>query len=316
MPLLKLLAAALLLSLGFSTASAGPTKRIALSFDDSPRFTGPQFTLAERQRRIIDGLRRARVRQAVFFANPGQMSNPDDPKLAWQITNYAAAGHAIANHSFSHPELTAVSAHAYLADIDRAAAWLQGREGFRPWFRFPYLDEGGSDKAKRDAIRMGLATRGLSNGHVTAEAVDWLMANEWIAAAKLGKDVDRAKLRDFYVRHHVDAANFADRLGRATLGRAPTQVLLLHETDLAALFIADLVRALRRDGWTIVTADAAFSDPIASLQPNVPSAQGTLLEALAWQKGLPAPRWYRFTDEDLMRADFRERVLGERAAAF
>jgi hypothetical protein len=34
-------------------------------------------------------------------------------------------------------------------------------------------------------------------------------------------------------------------------------MMLLHETDLAALYIGDLVRALRRAGWTVVSADAA-----------------------------------------------------------
>ena len=37
----------------------------------------------------------------------------------------------------------------------------------RSWFRFPYLDEGAGDKEKRDAVRAGLAERGLVNGYVT-----------------------------------------------------------------------------------------------------------------------------------------------------
>jgi peptidoglycan/xylan/chitin deacetylase (PgdA/CDA1 family) len=43
----------------------------------------------------------------------------------------------LANHSYSHPALTAVTAEAYLVDIDKAEAWLKGRPGRRPWFRFP-----------------------------------------------------------------------------------------------------------------------------------------------------------------------------------
>ncbi len=64
-----------------------------------------------------------------------------------------------------------------------------------------------------------------------------------------------------------------------TIGRSPMHVMLMHETDLAALFLPDLVAALRARGWEIVTADAAFADPINRLFPDTPSANGTLTEA-------------------------------------
>jgi hypothetical protein len=223
--------------------------------------------------------------------------------------DYVRAGHVIANHGYSHLKLSDVSASAYLADIDLAASWLKGRKGFRPWFRFPFLDEGGSDKVKRDMVREGLSARSLRNGYVTADSSDWLMDQLTIDAVTAGHAVDRVALRDFYVHHHVAAANFADMLAQQTLSRAPVQILLLHETDLAALYIEDLVAALRRDGWKIVHADEAYRDPIGAVLPDVPSTQGTLTEMMAWQKGLPAPRWYKYNNAELMREDFKANVL-------
>jgi hypothetical protein len=88
-------------------------------------------------------------------------------------------------------------------------------------------------------------------------------------------------------------------------------MLLLHETDLAALFIPDLVAALRKTGWRIVSADEAYRDPIGRLQPDVPSAQGTLTEALAWERGVPAPRWYERVDPKVATPLFERRVLKE-----
>jgi len=41
----------------------------------------------------------------------------------------------------------------------------------------------------------------------------------------------------------------------------------------------------------------------------VPSAQGTLTEALAWQKGLPAPRWYDRASPKVANPLFEQRVL-------
>ncbi len=86
-----------------------------------------------------------------------------------------------------------------------------------------------------------------------------------------------------------------------------------HETDIAALYIADLVKALRANGWEIVTADTAYADPLKTAAPDVPSANGTLTELLAWEKGLPAPRWYERNNITLANRLFAERVLHEKA---
>jgi peptidoglycan/xylan/chitin deacetylase (PgdA/CDA1 family) len=306
----------MLLTLG-ACASVDPApqgKRIALTFDDIPRAPGAFLTQEERANRLIAGLKGARVRQAAFFVNPGFLANPERVGGEARIGRYVRAGHVLANHSFSHPALTAVAAEEYLADIDKGEAWLKGREGRRPWFRFPFLNEGRNDKSKRDAVRAGLKARGLQNGYVTVDASDWHLEQLAVEAKKAGKAIDMDALRDLYVESHVEAAEFYDGLARQTLGRSPAHVLLLHETDLAALWIDDLVAALRRAGWEIVSADEAFDDPINVLMPDVPSAQGTLTEALAWEKGLPAPRWYARNNTTLAKQLFATRVLKETPA--
>ena len=296
--------------LAFAPA-ASAQKRIALTFDDAPRGVGAFFTKEERARRLIASLEEARVEQAAFFVNPGKIESPADAAL---VDGYVRAGHVIANHSFSHPHLNQLAAADYLADLDKAEAWLARRSGHRPWFRFPFLDEGGKDKAKRDAIRAALAARGLTNGYVTAEGSDWNMEQLATDAKKAGKTIDMAGLRDLYVETHVQAADFADTLMLRTIGRSPVHVMLLHENDLAALYIADLVKALRADGWEIVTADTAYADPLKTAAPDVPSANGTLTELLAWEKGLPAPRWYERNEIPLANRLFAERVLHEKPA--
>ncbi|MFT4027551.1 MAG: polysaccharide deacetylase family protein [Novosphingobium sp.] len=296
-----------------ASGTAHAEKRIALTFDDVPRQRGAWFTPDERTRRLIAQLRAVRAPQAAFFIVPGQLVDNDDGiGGARRISAYARAGNVIANHTYSHPRLSDMTADAFLAEIDAAGRWLKGRTGYRPWFRFPTLDEGGKDKAKRDAVRAGLAARGLRNAYVTAGSSDWNLEALTRDAVKAGKRVDRAALRQLYVTWHVEAADQADGLMQQAIGRQPAQVLLLHETDLAALYLADLVRALRRDGWTIISADEAYADPLRTAMPDTPAAQGTLTEMLAWEKGLPAPRWYKYNDVALAAGVFREKVLGER----
>jgi peptidoglycan/xylan/chitin deacetylase (PgdA/CDA1 family) len=303
----------LILALFGWSAPAVAQKRIALSFDDVPRGRGAFLAPDQRTARLITGLKAAGVRQAVFFVTPGNLAEPDGAGGERRIARYAAAGHVLANHSFAHRHLNAIPAADYLADIDRAERWLRGRPGHRPWFRFPFLDEGQGDKAKRDAVRAGLKARGLANGYVTVDGSDWNLETLTVEAATAGRKIDRKALRDLYVETMVEASEFYDRLAVKTTGRSPVHMLLLHETDLAALYIRDLVAGLRKRGWTIVSADEAYADPIAALAMtvDVPSAQGTLTEAIAWAAGEPAPRWYERNNTELQGRLFRERVLHE-----
>ena len=307
---MRFLLFALLLIISWSGAEA--QKRIAFTFDDVPRGRGAFFTPDERTIRLIAGLHKAGIKQAAFYLVPGQIGHGDGLGGEQRIEAYVAAGHVIADHSFTHPHLNELSVADYMADVDQAEAWLKGREGRRPWFRYPFLDEGGNDKAKVAAVRAALKRRGLHNGYATVDGSDWNMESQVADAVKADKTIDMDALRNLYVETMVGAADFADELSRKTWGRQPAQVIVLHETDLAALFIANLAAALRKDGWTIVTADEAYADPISKLAPDVPSANGTLVELAAWEKGTPKPRWYERNDIELASRLFNERVLHEK----
>ena len=180
-----------LLALLAAAAPAAAQKRIALTFDDVPRNAGAFLTPDQRTKMLIRDLRKAGVLQAAFFVNPSQLGDPERGHGAAHIRAYVAAGHVIADHSFTHPHLTALTVDAYLADIDKAEQWLKSQPGRRPWFRFPFLDEGGRDKAKRDALRAGLAARGLHNGYVTSDSNDWLMEALAIDAKRAGQPMLR-----------------------------------------------------------------------------------------------------------------------------
>jgi peptidoglycan-N-acetylglucosamine deacetylase len=284
-------------------------KRIALTFDDVPRQRGAFFTPDERTTKLIAALKLAKVKQAAFFLNPGRLATADGQGGEARIAAYVAAGHVIANHSFSHPQLSDTDAVAYLADIDAAAVWLKGCAGYRPWFRFPYLDEGGDDKIKRNTIRAGLKSRGLVNGYVTADGADYNLEALTVQAKKDDKAMDMEALKKLYVTVQMSAVEYHDTLARRTLGRSPAHVMLMHETDLAAMFIPDLVAELRRNGWKIITADEAFADPISKAMPDVPFSYGTLIGSMAWQKDVKPPLWPIWIGTSTASFLFEKRVL-------
>lgn len=261
--LLILLAAFLALA-----APAAAQKRIAFSFDDIPRTAGAFMTPQQRTERLIAALRTARVPQAAFFINPGNLQQPWGAGREGQILAYVRAGHVIGNHSYSHPHLSEIGAAAFIANIDQAALWLNGRAGYRPWFRFPFLDEASRDVPTRDAVRAALRERHLQNGYVTVDGMDWLLDQLINQAHAAGQTIDMNALRDLYIRILVESADFADQLARDALHRQPVQVVLMHETDIEALFLPDAVAALRARGWEVVSIDEAYRDPIAAAEPD------------------------------------------------
>jgi len=302
--ILAILAGALAVPVGAQDA-----KRIALSFDDIPRHAGGFMTPDQRTIALIAGLHEAGVEQAGFFVTTGNLEDASGAGGEARIGAYVAAGHVIANHSHSHSWLWNGDSAAYIADLDKAEAWLAGKPGKRPWYRFPYLDEG-RDPVRRDALRAALAERGLLNGYVTVDNFDWAIDDLARKAKEAGTEIDLAALGRLYVETLVDTAEFNDRIARETLGRSPAHVLLLHETDLNALFIADVVAGFRAAGWDIVTMDEAYADPIARMEPDTLYLGGGRVTALAAAAGRdPATLVHERTDEAELARLFEERVV-------
>jgi len=270
-------------------------KRIALSFDDAPRGNGAMFSGEERTTALIKTLRTANTGSVAFFVITGHLEMPGGRA---RIERYAKAGHLIANHTHSHPWLSRTDTRQYVEDIDKAEALLEGFPNRRPWLRFPYLDEG-TPVAKRDAVRLALRDRGLMNGYVTVDNYDWYLDSMWTKAVREGRSVDMEALRDTYVDMLLGAVEFYNEVAVKAIGHSPAHVLLLHENDLAAMFVGDLVAALRENGWTIISPDEAFQDPINSRTPDTLMTRQGHVAALAVDAGLdPTTLTHRAISEE------------------
>ncbi len=280
-------------------------RTIAITFDDATLPDGPLFDGDERTRRLIDALDSAGVEEAMFFVTTGHVEREGG---AQRIRDYAAAGHALANHSHSHDWLHQTATEDYIADVDRAISLLAEFNGVEPYYRFPYLDEG-RELDKRDRLRRALRERRLRNGYVTVDTWDWYLVNLTQEAKEADVAIDLDKLGDLYVDVITRSTLYYDAMAERTLARSPHHVLLLHENDLAALFIDELVAALEARGFRIIPATEAFTDPIAGREPDTLYLGQGRIAALAHEAGadpvsLPSPT----ENEDYLRRRFESEV--------
>ena len=293
---------ALALALVIAQAHAG---EIAITFDDAPTSDTAIFAGEERTKRLIGALNAAGIEQTAFFCVSRGRAKADLSRL----DAYAAAGHLIANHSDTHRNLRNLTAEEYLADIAAADTILKGMPNFRPWFRFPFLAEG-ETREKRDTVRAGLRAMNYKQGYVTVDNYDWYLNALANNAKKAGQPIDEAALRDLYVEVVVKAVEFYDGIAVKTLGRSPRHVLLLHENDLAALYVGDLAAELRKRGWTIIGAEAAYADPIAAVEPDTLFLNQGRVAAIAHTKGVkPVDLVNELEDEAPLEALFAARVV-------
>lgn len=255
-------------------------QEIALTFDDAPRSDGGLYKGLKRSEILIDKLKQYNVPQVAFFANSAKLDAVGELRLKM----YGQAGHIIANHSHTHPHIHDVGVEIFIADIKKAHEALSGLPKFRPWFRFPFLDEG-KDQETRDRIRTALDDMGYLNGYVTVDNYDWYLDFMYQQALKENKKINYDLLKDLYIEHIWESIQFYHHIALKTLGRSPKHVLLLHENDLAALFLDDLISFLRGEGWLIISPEEAYKDPIANHIPDVLMNNQGRVAAIAREKG-------------------------------
>ncbi len=262
--------------------STSARRRIAISFDDAPTGDGRLMTGVERTSMLIANLARCGVRGAMFFATSKAIETERDGAL--RLRRYLRAGHMLANHGHAHLALSATPLSDYLADLDRAVELLNAFDGVAPFFRHPYLDEG-ANRAMHHEIDTALARRRLRRGHVTVPTYDFYLQGLLDEALASRGAVELAAVGGVYTGLMMGCVEFYDAIATQVLGRSPTHVLLLHENDLAALFIADLVAALTGRGWELVPAVEAYDDPVFDMDPETVFRNQGLIAALAHAAG-------------------------------
>jgi peptidoglycan/xylan/chitin deacetylase (PgdA/CDA1 family) len=99
------------------------TPTVAMTFDDGPH---PKLTL-----KLLDLLKERGIKATFFVIGKNAA---DFPEVAKRIVN---EGHEIANHSWTHPQLTKLSPTAFAAEISQTNEAIEKATGVRPTLMRP-----------------------------------------------------------------------------------------------------------------------------------------------------------------------------------
>lgn len=286
------LRAALLALLGPALAA----QAVAFSFDDGPKLGAtPRLSPAARNAALLRALEAHEVKAALFVTLGAGADWPEGLALA---RAWGEAGHAVGNHTVTHPDLNreTTTLAAYQAELLDCDAVIRTLPGFRPWFRFTFLREGNTPE-KRDGMRAFLRAQGYRNAYVTLDTSDWRLDQRLCAVLAKRPDADLAPLRKVYLDHLRQRAEAFRDLSRSLLGRDLPQVLLLHHNLLNALFLEDVLALFKSLGWKIVSPEAAYADPVYAYQPSWHAPGQGLLLSIARSLGAPVPGRERLLDD-------------------
>jgi peptidoglycan/xylan/chitin deacetylase (PgdA/CDA1 family) len=256
--------------------------KISFTFDDGQTHDIGEYKLETWNQLLLDNLKKHNLKAVLFSFG----ANKNSEKGRYVLQSWNNAGHLIANHSFSHPNFSSANTtpEDFELELLRNDSIIKQYPNYYPYFRFPYLKEGNTIE-KVEGFRACMKKHGYKNGHVSIDASDWYIDSRLVKRLKENPKADISGYKDYYKKHLLNRALFYDSLACQLTNRHINHVILLHHNLSSALFLDDLIKYFKENGWEVMDADKAYKDVIYNEVPNTIPAGESLIWALAKQTG-------------------------------
>ena len=196
---------------GHALTAPGRPGELALTFDDGPN---PAWTPP-----LLDMLGSLGVRATFFMMGSHAQAEPE------LVRRIAAAGHAIGNHSWSHPNLARSSEARIREELRQTQDTLEQITGAPVhFFRPPY-------GARRPAVFRIARELGLAPVLWNAMTSDWSNPSAERIAARLTAKIDRLTRRGHAVNIVLHDGNHCDRSGNRGPSVTAAGLLVRHYTN-------------------------------------------------------------------------------------
>ena len=263
-------------------AGAGDVDRqIAITFDDLPAdaaFSMTAASITEVNMRLLANLRDEKI-PAVGFVNEKKVYQwgEVDPRIK-ALAMWPDAGFELGNHGFSHLSLNEAGLKAWEDDVihgENVISLLLAEHKMKPrYFRHPFLATGRDLETRRQAEAF-LTGRGYRIAPVTIDPWDWMFSPVYADAKRRGDVAVEQEVVKSYLAYADAVFAYDEQLSREILGYEPRQILLLHDSQLNADHLKDLVAVIRKRGYKFITLADALSDPAYSMPDTFVADDGS-----------------------------------------
>jgi peptidoglycan/xylan/chitin deacetylase (PgdA/CDA1 family) len=248
------------------------SRMVAITIDDLPFVTGDSSRPLGRADaeaataaniKLLSALARHRVPVTGFVNQEGVAAL--GPATGRQLLReWTTRGFDLGNHTFSHSDFNDLTVEQFEDQIVRGEAdigRLMPAEHRRlEFFRFPF-NHTGDTQEKHDRIAAFLATRGYRTAPCTIETEDWIFNAAYFRMHARHDDAAAARLRADYLAFTAAQIDYFAMLNHQVLGYDVPQIMLIHDNQLNADTIEDLIGILRDKRYMTITLSQAEADP-------------------------------------------------------
>ena len=273
-------------------------QQIAFTFDDLPSHGSlpPGETRLQIARSILDTLKQHHMPPTYGFVNGVHLTT--DPSTAEVLKAWIAAGQPLGNHTYSHPNLSSMTAEAFEQEIEKNEPVLKQYAGNSDWhwLRFPFLSEGDTLE-KRRAVRAWLTAHNYKIAEVNMSFGDYLWNPVYARCVAKHDEASIKQLHELYLAAADDAIAPARTLSKEVYGRDIPYVLLMHIGAFDARMLPELIALYRSRGFTFGSLPEAEKDPAYSDDADIAPAGGTELDQIAMKRKLPIPPQHNYSKQ-------------------
>lgn len=277
-------------ALAATTAQAASKPVIAFTWDDLPAH-GALPPGVTRVQIAADLLKASADAKAPAFGFINGVQAEREPASAPVLKMWRDAGQPLGNHTWSHPNLAALTPEQFTAEIAHNEPMLRDLMGGQDWrwLRYPFLSEGDTPE-KKLAVRQWLAANHYKIASVTMSFGDYAFNEPYARCAAKGDEAAIAELEKRFLEAAAAVADRSRAMARTLYGEDIPYVLLMHAGAFDARMAPRLFQLYRDKGFGFTTLETAEKHAFykSDVDPSLPPRPTTLENAMR-AKDLPVP---------------------------
>jgi len=270
---LRVVSLSLLWTFGFAAAACAQSKQVAITVDDLPyqwydgthKLTSDDVKeAAQVNQKILAALAQHQA-PVTGFVNQLKVEQLGTEQGSAILKSWSVGSFDLGNHLYAHKDANDLSVQQIEDEVVRGEATigpLMKAAGKKLEFlRFPY-NHTGDTQEKHDAIAAFIAKRKYRLAPCTMDNTDWEFA--WAYNKMLAKhdDAGIARLKAEYLAYTSAELDYLAALNKQVLGYEPPEIMLLHDNQLNAEMLGDVLSLFEKKGYTFVSLAEAKSDPV------------------------------------------------------